>query len=83
MAISTAECVIIDRVSPETESRIVRAGERYAAADAALKAARTELVDAMLAAKDEDPAASTEKIARLTPLSNTQVFRMLRAARES
>ncbi len=62
----TAGCAIMDAVKPETEARIVTAGERYAKADAALDAARAELIAAMKAAKDEDPKTAIEKIARLT-----------------
>jgi hypothetical protein len=70
-----AGCVIMDAVKPETEAWIVRAGERYAAADAAKRAARADLIAAMSEGKSEG--AATEKIARLTPLSNTQVYRLI------
>jgi hypothetical protein len=73
-------CAIMEPVSSETEKRVVDAGERYAQAAAELEAARVELVAAMITHQD-DEGISNEKVARLTPLSNTQVFRLLKAGR--
>jgi hypothetical protein len=79
-----AGCAIIGRVmTPETEARIRQAGERYAEVmartDAERSEVRADLVAAMKAGRAEDPDISNEKIARLTPLSNTHVFRLLKA----
>jgi len=69
---------MMEHVSDDTQARVIRAGRRYAKAQAELADARRELVEAMVA--EQATGTSNEKIARMTPLSNTQVFRLLAKA---
>ncbi len=68
-------------VSAETQARVTKAARRYERADTEMKAARAELSFAMLDLRDETAETgkplANEKIARMTPLSNTQVYRMI------
>lgn len=82
----TDGCVIMDAMTDYAAQieRVTKAGRRYGKADAEMEAARRELADAMLALRDAtrdggEPM-SNERIARLTPLSNTQAFRLIRQA---
>lgn len=81
MTASTANgCAIMEPVSDERQARITRLGRAYAKADEQLKAVRAELAAEMRDEYEQD-GTPYEKIARLTPLGTTQVYRMITSAR--
>lgn len=81
MAVSSADgCAIMEPVSEERQARIARLGRAYAKATEQLDSVRAELAAEMRAEYDQD-GTPYEKIARLTPLGTTHVYRMITAAR--